>query len=151
MKKIISRFFAMAALAALACGCNASDSEDNGLIFMWFDVEGTVVDMTGKPIKGIRVYAESADPVATDAKGKFSVRGGGLPAEMTSVKFVDEDKEENGSFRTKTVTIALEKYKEGQGWTEGYYRNKEEVIVSMSENSDVNIESGTGDAQEKAQ
>lgn len=128
-------------------GCNAPSSGDSDLIFMWFDVEGTVVNHQGRPIPGIMVYAESADPVETDSKGHFSVHGGGLPAEMTAIKFVDEDKEENGSFRTKTVVVDLVKYKEGQGWTEGYYKNKDKVVVTMTEDVELTPDSGQGNGQ----
>lgn len=45
---------------------------------------------------------------------------------------MDTDKEENGRYTTKVTVVELVKYKEGQGWTEGYYRNKEKLVIVMT-------------------
>ena len=104
---------------------------------MWFDISGKVVNEAGEPIPEISVYAESAEPVKTDAAGKFSIRGGGLPAQTASIRCMDTDKELNGRYMTKTTVVELEKYKDGQGWTEGYYRNSKDVIVVMTEEPEI--------------
>ncbi len=112
--------------------CNSKDDDSDDLIFMWFDVEGKVVNEAGEPIPGISIYAESADVVTTDEYGKFSVRGGGSPAETTTIRCMDTDKEENGRYMTKITVVELVKYKDGQGWTEGYYRNREDIVIVMT-------------------
>lgn len=129
-------------------GCNKPESSDSGLLFMWFNVKGKVVDQSGNPIKGIAVYAESGERVETDANGMFSADGGGLPANTTAVKFVDEDDDVNGTYLTKTAVIALEKYKDGSGWNEGYYRNKEDVVVCMTEEEKITCDPNAGGVQE---
>lgn len=119
---------------ALLCllSCNSPSDTDNDLIYMWFDVEGTVVNESDEPVKGISVYAESAEPVLTGADGKFAIRGGGAPAETTVLRFVDNDITDNVSYISKSVTVDIVKYKDGQGWTEGYYKNRDELKVVMT-------------------
>jgi len=119
---------------ALLClfSCNSPSDTDNDLIHMWFDVEGTVVNESDEPVKGISVYAESAEPVLTGADGKFSIHGGGAPAETTVLRFVDNDITDNVSYISKSVTVDIVKYKDGQGWTEGYYKNRDELKVVMT-------------------
>jgi len=132
MRRLAKIFFAplLLSLSLTACNSGADDSDD--LIFMWFDVEGKVVNEDGEPIPGISIYAESAESVTTDEYGNFSVRGGGVPAETTTIRCMDTDKEENGRYTTKVTVVELVKYKEGQGWTEGYYRNKEKLVIVMT-------------------
>lgn len=87
----------------------------------------------GHPIPGIRISAESAEAVMTDCDGLFAIRGGGIPSTSTSISCVDVDEESNGTYMSRKVMVELEKYKEGQGFAEGYYRNKNEVVVVMTE------------------
>lgn len=125
--------YTLAASALLfMTACNKPSDGADDLIFMWFEVSGEVVDVEGNPLSGISVYAESADPVKTDSDGRFTVNGGGLPAESTILRFVDEDNE-GVRYTPRIVTVPLEKYKDGQGWTEGYYRNSGDVVVTMTE------------------
>lgn len=146
MKKLSTALFFVIGFLLAFSSCNKPSDENDALIYMWFDVAGTVTSPNGTPLKDIAVYAESADPVKTDSKGHFSIRGGGLPALNTSIKFVDFDKEENGLYATKTVVVDLEKYKGGQGWIEGYYRNKEEVVVTLTPTDSINPEPDIEDA-----
>ena len=140
----------MMILVLSACNKHYDGSDD--LLYMWFDISGKVVNEAGEPIPDISVYAESADPVKTDAAGKFSIRGGGLPAETAAIRCMDIDKELNGRYMTKTIIVELEKYKEGQGWTEGYYRNSKDVIVVMTEDPDITpVNPADGAGQEEAQ
>ena len=151
MKKYKFRFLVAALSVVMLAGCNAPHDSENGLIFMWFDVTGQVVDPSGNPIPGIRVEAESADEVWTDSKGKFTVHGGGVPSETTTIRCIDDDAEENGSYRTKSVVVDLEKYKEGQGWTEGYYRNKGKVVIEMTPDAEITPDPGIGTGPEAGQ
>lgn len=121
---------AAASLLALS-SCASLDENPSDLIYMWFEVSGTVVDPAGFPLEGISVIAESAELVQTDVAGRFTVQGGGVPAESTSIRFLDAV-EDDVKYLPKTVMVDLEKYKEGHGWNEGYYRNKGEVVVTLS-------------------
>lgn len=133
MKRTAIRFVFLAIMTAVSAGCSKPDDTSEDLMFMRFTVSGKVVNESGEPIPGISVVAESADVVHTDANGRFTVEGGGLPAETTAIRFMDTDKEANGRYMARAATVGLEKYKDGQGWVVGYYRNKEEVVVEMTE------------------
>ena len=76
--------FAAASLLALS-SCASLEENPSNLINMWFEVSGTVMDPAGFPIEGISVIAESAEPVQTDVSGRFTVQGGGVPAESASI------------------------------------------------------------------
>ena len=127
----IASVFAAASVLALS-SCNAHEESPGDFIYMWFEVSGKVVDASGFPIEGISVIAESAEVVVTGTSGTFKVQGGGVPAESTSIRFVDSDDKEP-KYIPQTVAIDLEKFKEGHGWNEGYYRNRGEVVVKMAE------------------
>lgn len=128
-------FMLMAVMLMPAVGCNKDSGDDEEGLYMWFDISGKVVDQSGHPIRDIEVTAESAEPVLTDSDGYFSIRGGGVPASFTSITCSDKDEEVNGIYRTTTVRVDLVKYKEGQGFAEGYYRNKKEVRVVMTQDA----------------
>ena len=118
-------------LTLLLSACSAEPGAGNDLMLMSFDVEGVVQNEAGLAIKNITVIAESADTVKTDESGYFSVYGKGVPAQSTSIRFVDEYAD-GLNYIPKTVVIDIEKYKDGEGWTEGYYRNSAAVVVRMS-------------------
>lgn len=138
---------------ALLCllSCNDLSDSDNGLIYMSFEVEGTVVNEDDEPVKGISVYAESADPVFTDAEGKFSIRGTASPAETTVLRFVDDDITDNVSYISKSVTVDIVKYKDGQGWTEGYYRNRDQLTVIMTDVAEVTPSNPADEASQEVE
>lgn len=141
---------AAASLLALS-SCNAGEDGSNDLIYMWFEVSGTVVDPAGFPIEGISVIAESAELVQTDVAGRFTVQGGGVPAESTSIRFLDA-LDDDVKYLPKTVMVDLEKYKEGHGWNEGYYRNKDEVVVTLNLEDTITpptSDVGTGQGEEQ--
>ena len=141
---------AAASLLALS-SCNAVEDGSNDLIYMWFEVSGTVVDPAGFPIEGISVIAESAELVQTDVAGRFTVQGGGVPAESTSIRFLDA-LDDDVKYLPKTVMVDLEKYKEGHGWNEGYYRNKDEVVVTLNREDTITpptSDVGTGQGEEQ--
>ena len=141
---------AAASLLALS-SCNAGEDGSNDLIYMWFEVSGTVVDPAGFQIEGISVIAESAELVQTDVAGRFTVQGGGVPAESTSIRFLDA-LDDDVKYLPKTVMVDLEKYKEGHGWNEGYYRNKDEVVVTLNREDTITpptSDVGTGQGEEQ--
>lgn len=138
-------------LGSLMTACNKPDDGSGELEFIWFDISGTVVDMAGAPIKGISVMAESAQEVLTDAEGKFTVNGGGKPAATAVVLFADRD-DAGKKYVSKSVTVDLVKYKDGHGWNKGYFKNRDEVIVTLTEEAVITpptFDSGTGQGEEQ--
>ena len=144
--------YACAFLSGLVLtSCNKPDGGEGELEFIWFEVSGKVVDMAGNPIEGITVMAESAEPVQTDADGKFTVNGGGKPADSAAVQFVDRD-EEGKKYVSRTVVVDLVKYRDGHGWNKGYFRNRDEVVVTLIEDAVITppssgVETGQGGEQ----
>lgn len=132
MRRVFRLLVLVYVLVISSTGCNKGGDDSGPLVYMWFDIDGKVVDQAGYPIEGITVTAESAEPVKTDRNGLFSIRGGGLPAASAVIRCVDEDKEVNGSYSAKTTMVELVKYKDGEGWAEGYYRNKNEVVIRLT-------------------
>ena len=122
--------------------CSKHEESPNDQMFIRFDVSGKVVDTDGNPIKGITVMAESAESVLTDAEGLFEVHGGGAPSETAAVTIVDEDKG-GRKYVARTVMVSLEKYRDGEGWNNGYFRNKEELTVVMMEETVTPAPSGS--------
>ena len=105
--------------------------------------------MAGNPIEGITVMAESAESVQTDSDGKFTVNGGGKPADSAAVQFVDRD-EEGKKYVSRTVVVDLVKYRDGHGWNKGYFRNRDEVVVTLVEDAVITppssgVETGQGE------
>lgn len=131
MRRILITLLGLASLH-LFVSCNKNDGETSDLVYIWFELSGTVRDAAGAPLEGITVMAESAEPVKTDTKGQFTVNGGGAPAETAAIRFVDADNE-GKQYLSKTVVVDLVKYKDGHGWNKGYYRNRSEVVVTMTE------------------
>ena len=115
-----------------AVSCNKPYEQDNDLMYMWFEVTGKVVDDSGSPIAGITVSAEAVEPVKADADGNFVLQGGSEPAESIALKFTDDDNASK-QYMSKTVMVDVEKYEDGHGWNQGYYRNSSEVVVTMIE------------------
>ena len=129
------RFLIYACFAgALMTACNKPYDGEGELEFIWFEVSGKVVDMAGAPVKGITVMAESAESVLTASDGTFTVNGGGAPTDKTDVSFVDRE-DDGKKYVSKTVTVDLVKYKDGHGWNKGYYRNRNEVTVILTEDA----------------
>ena len=151
MKRFILSLLAVLGLGFLTVSCNNDDGESNELAYIWFEISGKVIDQAGAPIQGITVMAESAEPVKTDSKGMFTVNGGGSPADSAPVRFVDAD-ENDRKFVSKTVIVDLEKFKDGHGWNKGYYRNRSEVVVTLTEEAVItppssDVETGQGGEQ----
>ena len=121
------------ACASLLSSCNKPDNGvEDGLEFIWFTISGTVVDKSGTPIEGIKIIAESASSVITGADGKFTIDGGSMPSDYAVITLADSNTEQK-RYITKMVTVEIVKYKDGQGWNKGYYKNKEELTVTMDE------------------
>lgn len=137
---------------SLLGSCNKPhEEEDDSMAFIWFEISGKVVDMAGVPIQGIYVMAESAESVKTDSNGKFTVNGGSRPSETASIQVVDRDNA-GKKYMSRSVVVELEKYKNGSGWNKGYYRNRNEVVVSLIEESIItppatDVETGQGAEQ----
>ena len=126
--------YAVCLAGVMMTACNKPYDGEGELEFIWFEVSGKVVDMAGAPVKGITVMAESAESVETAHDGSFTVNGGGKPTETTMVSFVDRD-DDGKKYVSRTVMVDLVKYKDGHGWNKGYYRNRDEVVVTLTEDA----------------
>lgn len=143
--------YAVCLAGVMMTACNKPYDGEGELEFIWFEVSGKVVDMAGSPIEGITVMAESAEPVQTDAAGIFTVSGGGKPADTAPVQFVDRD-DEGKKYVSRTVLVDLVKYRDGHGWNKGYFRNRDEVVVTLTEEAVItppspDVETGQGGEQ----
>lgn len=143
--------YAVCLAGVMMTACNKPYDGEGELEFIWFEVSGKVVDMAGSPIEGITVMAESAEPVQTDAAGNFTVSGGGKPADTAPVQFVDRD-DEGKKYVSRTVLVDLVKYRDGHGWNKGYFRNRDEVVVALTEEAVItppspDVETGQGGEQ----
>ena len=134
LRQLISIFTVVGLLLVSATSCNTDSGEMNEFAYVWFEVNGKVVDAAGVPLEGITVAVESVEPVKTDVAGMFTISGGCAPAESVALKFSGEDSNGN-HYMPKTVMVEIEKYKDGHGWNQGYYRNRSEVVVNMTEES----------------
>lgn len=134
LRQLISIFTVVSLLFLSATSCTEDSGEMNEFAYVWFEVEGKVTDAAGAPLEGITVSAESVEAVKTDAAGAFSISGGCAPAESVALKFSGDDSNGN-HYMPKTVMVEIEKYKDGHGWNQGYYRNRSEVVVSMTDES----------------
>ena len=118
-----------------------------GAPVMEFRVSGTVTDsMTGKPVKGIKVQAESGyerpDHVVTSETGQFVYKDSAYPDDTITLEFTDIDSFEDGAYMPRTVEVRLEKKQDGDGiWHEGLYV-AEGLFVSLDEEDQVLPEYG---------
>lgn len=131
LRQLISISAVVGLLLISATSCNKESGEMNEFAYVWFEVAGKVTDAAGAPLEGITVSAEAVESVTTDSAGMFSISGGCAPAESVALKFSGDDSDGN-HYMPKTVMVEIEKYKEGHGWNQGYYRNRSEVVVSMT-------------------
>ncbi len=95
-----------------------------------FKVDLTVVDESGKVVKGIRVAPSERltydkDTLYTDENGKAVCSyDNAWPYEEVKFYFDDVDGEANGSFKRDSLTVKAEKLKGGSGWYEGEFALK---------------------------
>lgn len=106
-----------------------------------FKVDLTVVDESGKGIKGIRVTPSEQrltygkDALYTDETGKaVGNYDQAWPYDEVKFYFDDVDGEANGSFKRDSLTVKAEKLKGGSGnWYEGEFALKGTKTLKKSE------------------
>ncbi len=93
-----------------------------------FKVDLTVVDESGKGIKGLRVAPSERltydkDTLYTDENGKAAGNYDQVwPNEEVKFYFDDVDGDANGSFKRDSLTVTAEKLKDGDGnWNQGEF------------------------------
>ena len=132
---IMSRFlkYILAALlvfSALSCTKNYQE----GSPFILFEVHGRVVDVDGNPIEGIQVSSGTAEVRTTNVNGNFSFFGKGVPVSAATLKFEDNDKEDNGGHfltTTRNVPLVLKTPGTGSGGYKGTYFAKDVKVVMI--------------------
>ncbi len=105
-----------------------------------FKVDLTVVDESGKGIKGIRVAPSERltydkDTLYTDENGKaVGAYDGAWPKSEVKFYFDDVDGEVNGSFKRDSLTVKAEKLKRGDGnWYNGEFALKGTKTLKKNE------------------
>ena len=105
-----------------------------------FKVDLTVVDESGKAVKGIRVVPSERltydkDTLYTDENGKaIGTYDRAWPNDEVKFYFDDVDGESNGSFKRDSLTVKAEKLKEGDGsWYDGEFALKGTKTLKKSE------------------
>lgn len=105
-----------------------------------FKVDLTVLDESGKGIKGIRVVPSERltydkDTLFTDKNGKaVGAYDGVWPMNEVKFYFDDVDGDANGSFKRDSLTVTAEKLKGGSGnWYEGEFALKGTKTLKKSE------------------
>ena len=105
-----------------------------------FKVDLTVVDESGKAIKGIRVAPSERltydkGTLYTDENGKaVGAYDGAWPKSEVKFYFDDVDGDANGSFKRDSLTVKAEKLKDGSGnWYEGEFALKGTKTLKKSE------------------
>ena len=124
---------AMMVLSALSC----TKDYQEGSPFILFEVHGKVVDVEGNPIEGIQVSSGTAEVQTTNVNGNFSFFGRGVPVSTATLKFEDNDKEDNGGHfltTTRNVPLVLKTPGTGSGSFKGTYFAKDvEVVMILKE------------------
>ncbi len=138
MKKSFAELTAAIGSALLSMlgfsGCDGGIRENRceyGVPQCDFKVDLTVVDESGKAVKGIRVTPSEQrltygkDPLYTDENGKAAGNYDRVwPYDEVKFYFDDVDGEANGSFKRDSLTVKAEKLKGGSGWYEGEFALK---------------------------
>ncbi len=139
MKKSFAKLIAAIGPALLSmlgfsgCGDNIFEQRDEyGTPTCDFKVDLTVVDESGKSIKGIRVTPSELrlnngkDAIYTDENGKAVGNYDRVwPYDEVKFYFDDVDGDANGSFKRDSLTVKAEKLKDGDGnWYSGEYSLK---------------------------
>ena len=147
MKKSFAKLTAAIGPALLSmlgfssCGDNIwNRTEEYGTPTCDFKVDLTVVDESGKAIKGIRVAPSERltydkDTLYTDENGKaVGAYNSAWPSKEVKFYFDDVDGEANGSFKRDSLTVKAEKLKDGDGnWYSGEYSLKGTKTLKKSE------------------
>ena len=121
-------------LLAVSCG----RKESPGTPYILYEIHGTVVDQTGKPLEGIKVTSGSSEADMTSVNGEFVVFGKSVPtsSEHASVVCEDIDGESNGgAFMKTTQQVKLKLRSAGSGNNKGNYFASE-VVISMIPKND---------------
>lgn len=124
-----------------SCGDNIWEARcEYGTPSCDFKVDLTVVDESGKAIKGIRVAPSERltydkDTLYTDESGKaVGAYNSAWPNKEVKFYFDDVDGDANGSFKRDSLTVKAEKLKDGDGnWYSGEYSLKGTKTLKKSE------------------
>lgn len=138
MKKSFAKLIAAIGPALLSMlGFSGCDENISGTLCEYgtphcdFKIDLTVVDESGKAVKGIRVAPSERltydkDTLYTDENGKaVGSYDNAWPYDEIKFYFDDVDGDANGSFKRDSLTVKAEKLKGGSGsWYEGEFALK---------------------------
>lgn len=128
--KIRKAFFALLGFGSVAAVCDSCWPVcEYGMPHGEWSVSGKVTDAESHPIEGIEVSSEDSygiDPVKTSINGTFVLSGiSPMPSDVR-LTFTDIDGPDNGTYKTKEITVLTEQAKKGDGnWDEGSWVAKD--------------------------
>ena len=133
---VVSRWKAFLAAVLSFLGFSSCNGEDNpfrevrvmyGTPTATYQVDLTVKDSEGNPLKGIQVTqveSYSGDTLYTNADGKVSAELKAFPDNLSLVLEDVDGQQNGGTFQTDTVpfeAFKLNQLKEGDGWDAGTF------------------------------
>ena len=138
MRKLLGIF-----LLTLFVSC--SKYEQIGNEYILFEIHGTVTDVEGNPIEGIKVSGGTTTEVYTNLNGSLTLRGRTSPTEYVRLSFEDKDGESNGGkFLKRDVAIPVQQKLQGDenGNFKGKYFAQGVKVILVTKTSELNPDSG---------
>lgn len=154
MKKFIHILLVLCSafsLLSFSCSKKKSIGEPYILYEVRGKVTGTVTEDGVKvtyPLKGIKVSSDSSsEPAYTSADGSFVVFGRGVPVDVATLKFEDEDRDSNhGTFLRTSKTVRLKRRDAGDGGNyQGYWYAMGVDVNMLPKNDELNPDPTPGD------
>ena len=123
----------------VSCEISGGSGPDGSFGFPYadFEVDGMVVDETGQPLYGIRVYCVDRywGLTYTDVQpdGRFSLYGNFTPSDNITIRAVDNSDVNWGVYFDTTVTVPLDfqedSYSEIDEWFVGVYTGEVQIVM----------------------
>lgn len=132
--KIRKAFLALLGFGTVAAVCDSCWPVcEYGMPHGEWSVSGKVTDAESHPIQGIEVSSEDRyglDPIQTSINGTFELSGISTMPDEVHLTFTDIDGAQNGSYKTKEITVRTEQSKKGDGnWDEGVWGAKDVQVT----------------------
>ena len=120
--------------------CDSNGSEMYGTPYATYRMKGTVVDAKQPPIPDIEVkikigrggdYHSQIAPLKTNASGEFSFKESFSTGGEFRLVALDADGAVNGSFKSDSIDITMDKPSGGDGsWFQGS-ASKEDIVITL--------------------
>lgn len=119
--------------------CDSNGSEMYGTPYATYSLKGKVVDTQKQPIPDIEVkikigrggdYHSQIAPLKTNASGEFSFKESFSTGGEFRLVVRDVDGTANGSFKSDSIEITMDKPSGGDGWFQGS-ASKEDIVITL--------------------